>query len=111
VAQVCRLRSEHDVFRRARFFASGELRWLRPDGQPMEAADWSNPGARAVAVGGADGLLLVNAWWEPLSFRLPDDRTWAAELDTADPTVARLASGTIELAGRSLVLAGAGAST
>ena len=92
-------------------FAAGELRWLRPDGQPMEAADWSDAGARAVAVGGADGLLLVNAWWEPLSFRLPDDRTWAVELDTADPTVGRLASGTIELAGRSLVLAGAQAST
>ena len=111
VARVCRLRREHDVFRRTRFFARGELRWLRPDGQPMEAADWSNPGARAVAVGGADGLLLVNAWWEPLSFRLPDDRTWAVELDTADPTIGRLASGTIELAGRSLALASARAST
>jgi isoamylase len=111
VARVCRLRREHDVFRRTRFFAAGELRWLRPDGQRMEAADWSNPGARAAAVGGADGLLLVNAWWEPLSFRLPDDRTWAAELDTADPTIGRLASGTIELAGRSLVLASARAST
>ncbi|MDX6410288.1 MAG: isoamylase [Gaiellaceae bacterium] len=111
VARVCRLRREHDVFRRTRFFAAGELRWLRPDGQPMEAADWSNPGARAVAVGGADGLLLVNAWWEPLSFRLPDDRTWAVELDTADPTIGRLASGTIELAGRSLALASARAST
>jgi isoamylase len=111
VARVCRLRREHDVFRRTRFFAAGELRWLRPDGQPMEAADWSNPGARAVAAGGADGLLLVNAWWEPLSFRLPDDRTWAVELDTADPTVGRLASGTIELTGRSLALASAQAST
>jgi isoamylase len=111
VARVCRLRREDDVFRRTRFFAAGELRWLRPDGQPMEAADWSNPGARAVAVGGADGLLLVNAWWEPLSFRLPDDRTWAVELDTADPTIGRLASGTIELAGRSLALASARAST
>jgi isoamylase len=111
VAGVCRLRREHDVFRRTRFFAAGELRWLRPDGQPMEAADWSDAGARAVAVGGADGLLLVNAWWEPLSFRFPDDRTWAVELDTADPTVGRLASGTIELACRSLVLAGARAST
>ena len=111
VARVCRLRREHHVFRRTRFFAAGELRWLRPDGQRMEAADWSNPGARAVTVGGADGLLLVNAWWEPLSFRLPDDRTWAVELDTADPTIGRLASGTIELRGRSMVLAGARAST
>jgi isoamylase len=111
VAQVCHLRREHDVFRRTRFFAAGELRWLRPDGQAMEAPDWSNPGARAVAVGGADGLLLVNAWWEPVSFRLPDQRTWAVELDTADPTVGRLASGTIELTGRSLALASARAST
>ncbi|HEX5898621.1 MAG TPA: glycogen debranching protein GlgX, partial [Solirubrobacteraceae bacterium] len=110
VARVCRLRRENEVFRRTRFFAAGELRWLRPDGQEMGAADWSNPGARAVAVGGADGLLFVNAWWGPLSFRLPDDRTWAVDLDTADQTIGRLASGTIELAGRSLVLAGARAS-
>jgi isoamylase len=107
VARVCRLRREHDVFRRTRFFAAGELRWLCPDGQPMEAVDWSNPGARAVAVGGADGLLFANAWWEPLSFRLPDDRTWTVELDTADPTTGRIASSTIELTGRSLVLASA----
>jgi isoamylase len=109
--RVCRLRREHEVFRRTRFFAAGELRWLRPDGQEMEAVDWSNPGARAVAVGGADGLLLVNAWWEPLSFRLPDDRTWTVELDTADPTIGRLASGTIALAGRSVVLASTRAAT
>jgi hypothetical protein len=50
-------------------------------------------------------------WWEPLSVRLPDQRTWAVELDTADPTVGRLASGTIELSGRSLALASAQAST
>jgi isoamylase len=111
VARVCRLRREHAVFRRTRFFTAGELRWLRPDGQVMQAADWSNPGARAVAVGGADGLLLVNAWWEPLSFRLGDDRGWAVDLDTADPTAGRLVSGAIELAGRSLVLASARAST
>jgi isoamylase len=107
VARVCGLRRDHEVFRRTRFFAAGELRWLRPDGQPMEPADWSNPGARAVAVGGPDGLLLVNAWWESVSFRLPDDRTWAVELDTADPESGLLTSGTIELAGHSLVLAGA----
>jgi glycogen operon protein len=108
---VCRLRREHDVFRRTSFFAAGELRWLRPDGLRMEAADWSNAAARAVALGAADGLVLVNAWWEPLSFRLPDDRTWAVDLDTADPTVGRLASGTIELAGRSMMLASARAAT
>jgi isoamylase len=103
VATLCRLRREHAVFRRERFFADGELSWLRPDGGPMQAGDWSDPGARAVAVGGANGLLLVNAWWEPLTFRLPGGG-WAVELDTADQAAGRRASGSVELAARSLVL-------
>jgi glycogen operon protein len=105
VARLSWLRREHDVFRRTRFFTGDELRWLRPDGRPMEAGDWINPDARALGVGTADGLLLVNAWWEPLSFRLPDDRPWTVELNTADADSGRTATGAIELAGRSLVLA------
>jgi pullulanase/glycogen debranching enzyme len=70
----------------------------------MQAGDWSDPGARAVAVGGANGLLLVNAWWEPLTFRLPGGGGWAVEVDTADLADGRWASGSIEVAGRSLVL-------
>lgn len=39
----------------------------------MTAADWNESFAHAVAVTGSDErfMLLVNAWWEPLTFRLP----------------------------------------
>jgi isoamylase len=104
VAAVCRIRREHDVFRRGRFFVDGELQWLRPDGAPMRGADWSDSGARAIAVATAGGALLINAWWDPPTFRLPGDGGGAVEIDTADPTEGRTASGAIELAGRSLVL-------
>jgi isoamylase len=103
VSSLCRIRREHEIFRRDRFFADSELRWLRPDGAPMEAADWANPDARAVAVGTANGLLLINAWWEPLTFQLPADAEWTVELDTADAARGRRASGTLALAARSLV--------
>jgi glycogen operon protein len=104
VADVSRIRREHEVFRRGRFFVDGELAWLRPDGAAMQGADWSDPGARAVAVATVGGALLINAWWEPLTFRLPSDGGWAVEIDTADPTTGRSATGTIQLAERSLVL-------
>ena len=35
-----------------------------------------------------DFLVLVNAWWEPLDFTLPDTRPqagWQTEIDTYDP--------------------------
>jgi isoamylase len=103
VSSLCRIRREHEIFRRDRFFADGELRWLRPDGAPMQGADWTNPDARAVAVGTANGMLLINAWWEPLTFRLPADAEWTVELDTADAAGGRRAIGTLALAARSLV--------
>ncbi len=104
VARLCRLRRDQPILRRTRFFAPGEIQWLRPDGSPMEAGDWSTPGARAVTVAGADGALLVNAWWEPLTFRLPGDGPWSVELDTADPGPRRVVADTVELVGRSLAL-------
>ena len=51
-----------------------------------------------------DGALLVNAWWEPLTFRLPGDGPWSVELDTADPGSRRVVADTVELVGRSLAL-------
>jgi isoamylase len=102
------LRKAHPVFRRNRFLAgaeAAELRWFTPAGTEMTAANWSDPGALAIALyldgsddpdRAADGtrlvdddfLVLVNAWWEPLDFVLPDTRpqvTWRVELDTYDP--------------------------
>ena len=44
-----------------------------------------------------DFLLLINAWWEPLGFRLPTtrpDQTWHVEIDAYDPPAAALPSET-----------------
>jgi pullulanase/glycogen debranching enzyme len=70
----------------------------------MQGADWSNPDARAVTVAGTGGALLINAWWEPLTFVLPADGAWTVELDTAQPADGRQASSAIEVVARSLVL-------
>jgi isoamylase len=103
------LRRAHPVFRRRRFLTgveARELQWFTPSGTEMTAADWDNPSSRAVALhlDGADDpdladdgtplpdddfLLLVNAWWEPLDFAIPDTRagqTWTPVIDTYEPT-------------------------
>ncbi len=91
---VIRLRRAHPLF--ANRFLTGaaatDLTWFTPAGTPMTAADWADPGARAVAVRCGSGTptpeddqyLLVNAWWEPLAFVLPDGR-WEVALDTYAP--------------------------
>jgi len=102
------LRQEHPVFRRNRFLAGAEaadLRWFTPAGGYMEAGDWSDPNALAIALyldgsdapdRAADGtwlidddfMVLVNAWWESLDFTLPETRPqarWQQEIDTFDP--------------------------
>ena len=101
-------RRAHPVFRRRRFLAGGEaceLQWFTPAGTPMDGADWADQGARAIAIylDGSDDpdraedgtpmldddfLVLVNSWWEPLSFTLPatrPDAEWHAEIDSYDP--------------------------
>jgi isoamylase len=102
------LRHAHPVFRRNRFLAGAEtadLRWYTPAGTYLQAGDWSDPNALAIALyldgsdapdRAADGtwlidddfLVLVNAWWEPLDFTLPDTRPqarWQEEINTFDP--------------------------
>jgi glycogen operon protein len=99
------LRKTHPVFRRSRFLAgaeASELRWFTPAGTEMTDGDWSDPSALAIALyldgsddpdRTADGtllvdddfLVLVNGWWEPLDFVLPDTRpqaVWELEIDT-----------------------------
>ena len=68
---------------------------------------WADPRVRAVAVylDGSDDpdeardgtlmvdddfLVLVNAWWEPVSFTVPEarpDQEWRTEIDSFDPSV------------------------
>ena len=114
---LIRLRRSHPVFRRRRFLAgieASQLRWYTPAGTEMTPAQWNDPGARSVAIyldgaddpdRAADGtlltdddfLLLINAWWEPLDFRVPTtrpDQTWHVEIDTYDPPATALPSET-----------------
>jgi isoamylase len=114
-AQLARLRRDHPVFRRQRFFQGRPLRgssvediaWLRPDGRYMEDADWAGD-ARSIGIflngkGIPDRdhvgrrvvddsfLLLVNAHHQPVVFTVPDEtygRLWEPVLDTADPLLA-----------------------
>jgi len=102
-------RKSHPVFRRRRFLLgaeASELLWFTPAGTPMTGADWSDQRALAIALylDGSDDpdraddgslmvdddfLMLVNAWWEQLSFTIPATRpalTWQLEIDSYAPT-------------------------
>jgi pullulanase/glycogen debranching enzyme len=72
----------------------------------MGVDDWGDPGARAVTVARSRGPILINAWWEPLTFQLPAGE-WTVEIDTAQPGKRRTVSGELEMLGRALVIAGA----
>jgi isoamylase len=97
------------VFRRRRFLTGmdwRQLRWYTPDGTIVTGEQWADRNARSVAIylegqdapdHAADGsllidddfLVLVNGWWEPLTFTLPQacaDQTWTADIDTFDPS-------------------------
>ena len=94
------------MFRRRRFLTGAdakELGWFIPAGTAMTDADWDDSSALAVAIyldgsdspdRAADGsllldddfYLLVNAWWEPVTFTIPDVRTpaWRRRPTLAD---------------------------
>ena len=99
------------MFRRRRFLsgaAASALAWYTPAGTPMTSADWADPNARCLTIHldgtsdpdrAEDGtpevdddfLVLVNGWWEPLTFTVPDldgSRPWQRELDSYDPAAA-----------------------
>ncbi|QMU70553.1 glycogen debranching protein GlgX [Streptacidiphilus sp. P02-A3a] len=106
---LVRLRRDHPVLRRRRFFKGpdgaglGELVWFRPDGKPMQDSNWDWDEARAVTVflngeaitePGTRGqrivddsfLILLNGHDEPLWFSVPGRRygsAWTVAVDTA----------------------------
>ncbi|MGW0632875.1 glycogen debranching protein GlgX [Streptomyces sp. NPDC002758] len=112
---VIALRAAHPVLRRRRFFRGEtathadqplpDLVWLLPDAREMTGRDWQRSDAYSVGVflnGDAIAerdpygrrvvddsfLLLLNSYWEPVDFRLPDERYgehWTTLIDTADP--------------------------
>ena len=54
-----------------------------------------------------DFLIFVNAWWEPLTFRVPADwsgRPWEIVCDTFDPARLGPAAPPVEVGARSIVL-------
>jgi isoamylase len=84
VAELIALRHRSPQFRRRQVLQSAQddLQWLRPDGGAMTAEDWTADYARAVAVRLEGTILCFNAWWEPLTFRLPPG-AWEVVASTA----------------------------
>src|SRR5262245_8279395 len=112
--ELIRLRKEHPAFRRWKFFYGRRVRgadvkdltWFRPDGKEMTEEDWTNPHTRCFGLRVAGDaldevdvqgrplvddtlLLLLNAYWEPVKFVLPTQKTgltWETRLDTREAT-------------------------
>ncbi|MFE9442356.1 glycogen debranching protein GlgX [Streptomyces sp. NPDC006602] len=112
---VIGLRAGHPVLRRRRFFRGEtvthagqplpDLVWLLPDAREMTDEDWQRSDAHSVGVflnGDAIAepdpcgrpvvddsfLLLLNGYWEPVDFLLPDvtyGERWTTLIDTAEP--------------------------
>ena len=113
VAGLAKLRQEHPIFRRPKFFQGRKLRgsdvkdllWLNPGGSEMNDDEWDTHFVKSVGVllnGEAIDvhdwhgnpirddtfLLLLNASHDPVEFVLPgsDDHGWAKVLDTQEET-------------------------
>ena len=114
---LSRLRREHPVFRRRRFFLGrlatetaegpGDIVWLTPQGREVTVSYWREDGAKALAVflnGDAISepdprgerisddrfLLLFNAAGDPVTFTLPEARygaSWQVYIDTCGPRI------------------------
>jgi isoamylase len=109
------LRRDHPTFRRSRFLEGRsspgadlpDVWWMRPDGRRMTQRDWRRGDARAIGVfmngdeipaltpqgepvADDSFLLLFNAHYEPIEFKLPTRRfgaRWRFVLSTAEPEV------------------------
>ncbi|MEO5336353.1 MAG: glycogen debranching protein GlgX [Magnetospirillum sp. WYHS-4] len=108
---LSRIRRDHPVFRRPRFFhgrhiansAVKDITWLSPDGREIQSGEWHLPFARCFGfhMGGDTGeyfnragerevddrfIVLLNGHFEPVPFRLPDaslGERWKVLVDTA----------------------------
>jgi glycogen operon protein len=113
VSRLAKLRSEHPVFRRRRFFngrpvrgsAIEDIAWFTPAGEEMDHDDWDSgfaksvtvflngegirePNARGEKVVDDSFFLIFNGHHEPIEFTLPDlgaGERWQVEIDTAAP--------------------------
>jgi len=124
VRAVVRIRKRYKLLR-CNHFLHGEpidedgtssVIWFRPDGKEMEPASWTDASAKLVGLLLSDTttrlLVLVNAYHQAISFRLPDSglaAAWQVRIDAGtgdiDPPDRRFLAGeAIELQGRSLLL-------
>ncbi|MFI9835793.1 glycogen debranching protein GlgX [Nonomuraea sp. NPDC051941] len=114
VRALSKLRREHPVFQRRRFFhgrhpedGKRDLVWLTPGGSEMTASDWhigyakslmvylngeaiTEPGPRGERIVDDSFLLLINAHHENMSFTLPGEECgtgWVPVLDTSHETM------------------------
>ncbi len=112
VRKLVKLRREHSVFRRGRFFHGSpipgteikDITWLRPDGKETEPQDWERPSAHFLSfvLSGEAGryhltaagepetddtfLVIMNAHHEPIGCRMPSLDTsvvWELAFDTS----------------------------
>jgi len=114
--RLTRLRADHPIFRRRRFFNGDpvgdtkvpDIAWLRRDGEPMTEDDWNTRSGMTMTVflnghgipeRDALGepivddsfLLLFNPLGDQVAFTLPPrefGRTWEVVVNTADPLLA-----------------------
>ncbi len=115
--KVVKLRRDHPVLRRRRFFAGaphhggesavGDIEWLKPNGKHMTDSDWDEsfarslmvflngdaiqePDARGNRVVDDSVLVMLNGAPDPVEFTIPDKGygvDWAVAIDTADDMV------------------------
>ncbi|WP_309050739.1 glycogen debranching protein GlgX, partial [Streptomyces sp.] len=111
---MVRLRREHPVFRRRRFFHGRpvegthdeltDIAWFTPEGEEMTSRDWqaahaqaltvflngqaiSEPGPQGERISDDSFLMMFNASAQELEFTVPDShgRYWRTVVDTSDP--------------------------
>ena len=120
------LHLRHPVLRRRTYSTNrAAIRWFTPSGAEMVETDWSDSGARSVAMVlsgavdpdiGDDGAplidddlaLLISSWWEPLTFTLTWDgnQHFTVESDSYQPERRRavVTEGTLTIGPRSVVV-------
>ncbi|MFF5296347.1 glycogen debranching protein GlgX [Paractinoplanes globisporus] len=116
VRRLTKLRADHPIFRRRRFFTGDlvgdtkapDIAWLRRDGEPMTEDDWNTRSGMTMTVflnghgiperdslgepiTDDSFLLLFNPLGDKVAFTLPPrefGRTWEVVVNTADPLLA-----------------------
>jgi glycogen operon protein len=109
--KLIRLRKDHPVFRRPKFFQGRRIRgseikdvmWFNPGGNEMSEEEWASPFARCLGmllsgdtvdvltfegepIRDETFLLLINAHYEPIPFVMPGEEhlEWEMILDTTE---------------------------